>query len=364
MDRDQLRAAVEADVISADQASRLEAMFRKDDSRLIEGEPLRFLSNLNDVFLSIGIIILLVGSAAALSILTFGQTSFADYAPMILLPLAVFAWGLSEYFCKRRRLLLPSIVLSIFWTVSIGVAVLTIFVWNAIEDGTVQIAGNFASGLDGPDADEVIFGAIESSRMSVVMGLLASAGAALLYYIRFRLPFSQFLIMMSLSLIAVYLLPGYGTLLFTGIGTLLLGIYFDARDPDRASRLSDNAFWLHVAAAPQIVYGLRGIMESSFGANSTMVHVGLVSALAAIALISLALNRRALIISGLLTFGWAIWNLFQAFGDSIFMRFAGPLLLIGLLIVLLGSGWKTARRILLFGVPATGLTSRIFPKEV
>jgi len=34
MDREQLKAAIEADVISADQAARLEVMFGGDDRRL------------------------------------------------------------------------------------------------------------------------------------------------------------------------------------------------------------------------------------------------------------------------------------------------------------------------------------------
>ena len=60
MDRDKLKAAIEADVISADQAARLEAMFTRKEGEEAEAEPLRFLSNLNDVFLSIGLLSVLV----------------------------------------------------------------------------------------------------------------------------------------------------------------------------------------------------------------------------------------------------------------------------------------------------------------
>ncbi|MAI91035.1 hypothetical protein [Ponticaulis sp.] len=362
MDREQLKAAIEADVISADQAARLEVMFGGDDRRLQEGEPLRFLSNLNDVFLSIGLVILFIGLGAALSILSFGQMSFERYLPFIMGPLAAVAWGLSEYFCARRRLLLPSIVLSIFWTVCVGMTVFSILVWNLLAENGTQL---FSSVATGNEPEELFFSEVVlESRWASIVSILSASGAAFLYYLRFRLPFSQFLVVMTLSSVVLILAPAFTTLLVTGFACLFIAIFFDARDPHRATRLSDNAFWLHVAAAPQIVYGFRGLVEGNLGMEATAVHIALVSVLAGLAILSLALNRRALIISGLVTFGWAIWNLFQVFGDSIFMRFAGPLLLIGALIVLLGSGWKTARRILLVGMPTSGVVGRIFPKEV
>ncbi len=364
MDRDKLKAAIEADVISADQAARLEAMFTRKEGEEAEAEPLRFLSNLNDVFLSIGLVILFVGLGAGLSISIFtsGTVRFEHFAPVIFGLLAAIAWGLSEYFCARRKLLLPSIILAIIWSVCVGVAAYFLLVWNVFQEHGGEIASSVFTGSE--PSDSFFEDLATQSRTSAILGILVATGAALAYYIRFRLPFSQFLMMITLSLIAFILMPGYETLVAMGVVSLLLAIFFDARDPHRSSRLSDNAFWLHVAAAPQLVYGIRGIVEGSVPEGSAMVHVALVSVLAVLTILSLALNRRALIISGLVTFGWAIWNLFQAFGDSILMKFAAPFLLIGAIVVLLGAGWKTARKILLAGMPSTGLLGRVFPKEV
>lgn len=360
MEREQLKLAVEADVITADQATRLEAMFRKGDSAASEGEPLRFLSNLNDVFLSIGIVILFFGLAAAFSILAFGQVSFSQYAPMISVPLALTAWGFSEYFCARRKMLLPSIVLAILWTICVGVSVFTILTWSVFEENGPALA---ASVFTNSSNEDVFRNIAEESRSSVIFGFLGATIGTLVYYLRFRLPFSLFLTAATLVAVALILSAGFATLLICGVIALGLAIWFDAQDPDRATRLSDNGFWLHVAAAPLLVYGIRGLIEMNFGSGSTMVHVGLVSVLAVLALLSLALNRRALIISGLVTFGWAIWNLFQAFGDGILIKVAGPLLVVGALIVLLGSGWKTVRRALLTGFPKQGAMARVFPPE-
>ncbi|MAP95146.1 MAG: hypothetical protein CMK07_09365 [Ponticaulis sp.] len=168
---------------------------------------------------------------------------------------------------------------------------------------------------------------------------------------------------MPIAIVAMIFFPAFGTLLATGIATLLVAIWFDARDPDRATRMSDNGFWLHVTAAPQIVYGLRGVLGEGSELGSVSIHLVLVGVLIGFTLLSLALNRRALIISGLITFGVSIWNLFQAFGDSFFLRFAGPLLLVGGLVVLLGAGWKTSRKLLLAGFPKQGVMARIFPPE-
>lgn len=360
MEREKLRLAVEADVISSDQAARLEAMFRKGEHEESEGEPLRFLSNLNDVFLSIGILILFVGLGAAFSILAFGQVSFGQYAPMVSIPLAGVAWGLAEYFCARRKMLLPSIVLSILWTLCFGFSVFALLTWNVVEENGSALAASIFSDSSNEDVFRNILG---QSRGSAIFAIFSGAIAALIFYVRFRLPFSLFLVAACLSLVTFVLTPGFGTLLICGLAALGAAIVFDARDPDRATRLSDNAFWLHVAAAPLIVYGVRGVLEGGGDFGRLSIHIILASVLAVIALLSLALNRRALIISGLVTFGWSIWNLFQAFGDGFLIKIAGPLLFVGALIVLLGSGWKTARKMLLLPFPKTGLAARIFPPE-
>jgi hypothetical protein len=361
VDRDKLRAAVEADVISAEQAAKLEAMAVGGRDDVSEGEPLRFLSNLNDVFLAIGIVILFFGLSIALSILFFGQITSKTYAPGVMIPLAITAWAMAEYFCRRRRMLLPGIVLAALWTFFVGMSVLALLAWGVVENEGTGLLGSIFN--DQGDTGNVTRNIADGARNSTLLAIAASFIAALSFYIRFRLPFTQFLMAACVALAVMTLVPASATLLGTGILTLCAAIYFDARDPDRISRLSDNAFWLHVAAAPQIVYGLRGVLEQTIGSDTMTINISLITLLAALALLSLAVNRRALIISGLLTFGWAVWSLFQVFGDSLLMRIAGPLLLIGGLIVLLGSGWRTARRFLLVLLPSNGVFARIFPPE-
>ncbi len=359
MNRDQLRDAVSAGIITEDQARRIEARATgvSGDGEL-ENESLKFLSNLNDIFLTIGIVILFFGLSAAASILSFGAVSFKHLAPAIAFPLAGIAWLLAEYFTARRKMLLPSIALAIAFSLFIGLGAFSLTAWMQIEDSTGSLLGGLQSG------SASVSGAISDYAGDTKASLLTGCGVAFLaalgFYLRFRLPFSMFLMAACLTL-AVYILAySYVTLLIAGCITLLVAILFDARDPERRTRIADNGFWLHVAAAPLLVYSFRGVLNLDAGVESSAVLVGLFVVLA---ILSLLLNRRALILSALFSFGIAVWTLFHAFGDGLLMTFAAPLLFIGGLIVLLGAGWRTARGILLQPIPSTGPWSRIFPPE-
>ena len=62
-DKTDIRAAIEAGAISDEGAKRFEAFLkaRNDPDRMLDAENLRFLSNFNDVFLTIGIVVLMTG---------------------------------------------------------------------------------------------------------------------------------------------------------------------------------------------------------------------------------------------------------------------------------------------------------------
>ena len=89
----------------------------------------------------------------------------------------------------------------------------------------------------------------------------------------------------------------------------------------------------------------------------------LLSSLVLLGLLSLALNRRALIAASLLTFTAALSTVLTETGFDGFSVFALVTILIGGGVVLLGAGWKTARRMALTIFPSGGLWSRLFPPE-
>jgi hypothetical protein len=380
-DKTDIRAAVEAGAISDEGAKRFEAFLkaRNDPDRMLDPENLRFLSNFNDVFLTIGIVVLMTGlgflSAIAVTNMlglssmaepnSFVEAqSIADRIRWALIlspvPLIVGAWLLAEYFCGKRRLLLPSMALAIVitWSSAVLAAGLASFMVDPIVT-----AGRVDSGMN---PWEIVTGISYS-------GFAAAVAAAGLFFWRFRLPFSLFILagaIAGLFYTAVVQFAGIGqvgsgaAMLVVGLATLATAIAFDMKDPTRSTRSSDHAFWLHMAAAPQIILGVRGLLlGSGFAPASSAEATMMLVVLIAFAILSLALNRRALIVSGLVTFATTLWVLVNEFGGGGVNTLMLTALIIGGAIVLLGGGWRTARRGLLKLFPQEGPIGRIFPPE-
>ena len=109
--------------------------------------------------------------------------------------------------------------------------------------------------------------------------------------------------------------------------------------------------------------GLRFMIIGPSIESSSSSAVVMLLALLAVGLLSLALNRRALIFSGLVTFTLVVFSLARQSGLSGFELAMWPLLIVGVSVVLLGAGWGTARRIVLAIIPEHSLLSRLFPSE-
>lgn len=366
-DRTDLKAAQEAGILSREQVQRLDAFLtrRQDPSAADGSENLKFLANFNDTFITIGIVILAIGLTAMTSLivspLIAGMASSGQLGlvgPLVLLPVAAVMWALAEYFCGKRKLLLPSMALASIFVLYTGLSI-----------------GSFASGISGvnPETVQSFFDAWSTIGSAGISSFLGMAGAAMAVYMRFRLPFSLLLVALAIAGVA-YTFTGFfgstgyiisGIAFFVvGIATLAAAIYFDTRDPDRVTSSSDNAFWLHVAAAPQLIWGLRSmIVGSAFSMPNQVEAALIVLVLFGIGLLSLALNRRALIVSGLITFAMALGRLVEATGGGATTNVVVTLLLLGTGIILLGGGWHTARRLVLSFVPTGGIMGRIFPPE-
>ncbi|MCA8901021.1 MAG: hypothetical protein KDA53_07190 [Hyphomonas sp.] len=368
-DRSDIRAAVEAGILTRDQASRLEAFLasRADPATPVatEGENLRFLNNFNDVFVTIGIVILAMGLTAVTGLM-FGAQAFAVGSggnpsmagAIILLPVAGVMWLLAEYFCRRRRMLLPSMALITIFTLYTGLSI-----------------GGIASGITGLNAETVksFTGAWKTAGNMGIWGFSGCLAAAALAWWRFRLPFTLFLMALAAAGAAYtffgffgnvgYVVGGMASLLI-GAATLATAIWFDAKDPGRITRNADNAFWLNVAAAPQIIFGLRGMITGSgIGIPDGAEAFLMIACLIGLGILSVALNRRALIVSGLLAFWLSLGSIVDSMGWGGTQTFMISALLLGTGIVLLGGGWHTARRIVIGWMPKTGPLARIFPPE-
>ena len=338
-------------------------------------EDLRFIRNFHDVFLSLGILMFAGG---------LGTATVMVLAPLIkeagdgekfqhVLTLiagagaadAAIMWLVAEFFARGRRLFLPSIVIfmafNVFFLIGAGAA------YGAI----LNLDKAFFDDLDSAG----IAGAIRQASEFFLVVLGVTTAAILAFYLRMRLPFAMGVFGYSLASVGVasafYLWPEKAQALVqpaqlaAGVFIFLLGVYFDARDPERKTRISDNGFWLHFFAAPLILNSVLGMTVGAdmLTANSSGAAVVTLIVVVAFATISLLINRRALLVAGLLYALIAAGYLISKVGLSGGWTAAVTLLVMGGAMVLLGGGWHGLRRVIVAPFPKTGLLARIIPPE-
>lgn len=320
-----LASAVEAGVLPKDlaEAFRAHAADRRQSSAADE-EHFRLITGFNDIFVVIACLLLL-GSVAWI-----GAAAAPWLGPVLL---ALAAWGLAEFFVRKRRMALPAIVLLIAFS-----------------------GGVFAAGLwlMGAGAGEAGGGA----------GALALAGAlatlgAWLHWQRFRVPVTvaagaaASLTCVFALLLAV--LPAAqdwtGALsLIAGIAVFALAMRWDATDPRRETRHSDVAFWLHLLAAPLLVHPVFTWLRVSGGETSPLQAFAVVLVYVGIALVSLSIDRRALMVSALGYVLYTFTALLNQYG-VVSLGFAVTALAIGSALLLLSAFWHSSRVHLLKRLP-------------
>lgn len=340
-------------------------------------EELRFIRNFHDVFLSIGILMFAAGLGIATAILVgpiladaaqAGGDGFRRALTIVAAAAgadALVMWLMAEFFARGRRLFLPSIVIliafSIFAFVGAGAA------YGAI----VNLDQAFFDRLDGAGVE----GAVRQASEFFIVVSAATTLAIFAFYAHMKLPFAMGLGAMSLTGVfmagAYYAWPEKGLDLYqpmqlvSGLFLFLLGVVYDARDPERRTRISDNGFWLHFFAAPLILnsalgllVGVDSVMDRQTGA--AIVTLGVVFAFA---FVSLLINRRALLVAGLAYALISAGFLISKIGLSGAWTIAVTLLVLGGVMVLLGGGWHSLRRVIVAPFPKTGLIARIIPPE-
>jgi hypothetical protein len=260
----------------------------------VDEEHFRLLTGFNDIFVSIAIVLLLVA---------VGQIGLSIARPLGGALVAAAAWGLAEYFTARRRMALPSILL------------------------LIAFVGGVASGLFGlvmavaPDLGE------RAGALAAAAVALCTAGA------------------IGLVLAAVPSIQNavWPLLLIGGVGVFAAAMRWDMSDTQRKTRRSDVAFWLHLAAAPMIahsIFQMLGVFRSDIGAGMAVVVLALYVGFAGIAL---AVDRRALLVSGLAYVLAALYALFRSAG-AIELGAALTAFVIGSALLSLSAFWQPMRR--------------------
>jgi hypothetical protein len=331
---DDLRAAVGSGLLSEAQAASLKAL---SDSRrgaredLAPGdEPFELFKGFNEIFIVIGLIILCTGWITMNSVAL--AADFGNYKTHVMGAAgfgAVFLWGVSEYFIRRRRMVGPAIALS------------------------VMFAGNALAGFAAWRAQPFMIAQNDYSSLPIALAM--SIVALALYWWRFRVPFTMAL--MALGLFAVALILGADQAgvpsgisdlfrlsaqgpfawitLAVGLAVFAAAMAFDLSDPHRVTRRSAQGFWLHVVAAPALVNTIAlSLMERELDAI-------LVGVLLFFALVAIVIDRRSFLITAI---GYIVALASTVFdGES-----AGLFVLsLGLFLVALGAFWARIRAALL-----------------
>ncbi|WP_136644834.1 hypothetical protein [Tabrizicola sp. YIM 78059] len=353
MTPEDLRAAVAAGILTEAQAASLTALANdrlgKRAALPAEDEPFEFFRGFSEIFVSIGLVILLSGIAAMLA--WFGGVALMTVLPLIC---AGICWWWAGYFTLKRRMNLPSMVLASAFGAGIYLSAITVL----------------------GQADLPL-------RSVVVLAFVLSALGMSAWYRRFRLPFSAFILGLfvlgaiytmtaSVDSLGGFVAGGRGgmggffdlrespqfataTLLF-GIVAFLVAMWFDTRDPHRLGRHAATAFWLHMLAAPALVNTVALTLYNTGGAGGIGL---LIVALVIITLLALIIDRRSFLTAAIayiaLVIAWVIGDR----GD--FGTWAFILIALGGLITAIGTWWVQLRATVLRALPDFPGKSRLPP---
>lgn len=367
---DDLRVAVETGAISADAAQALRNSVRQARAApAVDEENFRLINSFNDIFVAIGAVIMLfaVGAIGQAIGGTFQSgTNWMDYDTMTAAEreaarlqdqisvaislclagalVAVTSWPLAEFFTRKRRMALPSIILLL-----------------AFVGGVFATATGIAMALSFSGADERLVAILIAGA-----GLIAAA-AAWLHWKRFQVPITVAAGAGAATITIIALLVAaigpdtfddngdvvLGLVFLAGLAIFALAMRWDMSDRQRQTRRADVAFWLHLLAAPMIAHPLFftiGVTDGrEIGAGAAMAVLAVYIAMG---LIALTIDRRALLVSALAYVLVTLTWLFDRFG-AVELNVALTALVIGSALLTLSAFWSPIRNVIVTRLPAT-----------
>ena len=306
----------------AELRQRNDAEDNAKDGRALEMP--RFVRGFHDIIITIGII-----SVAAGAVMLFHASA--------LIPLSLL---LAEIFVRWQRLALPAFTLT-----------------------GVFIVGSFAL------AKWLLDGLWPESGITPLLTI--NFVALSLFYWRYRAPVALaclivtgLSILFALALIPVNAVNVSNDALWIGLLTLGLALLsfaiamrFDMLDLARVTRRSDVAFWLHLVTAPALLFSLLLLIFvggelwwEADGATNALITIVIV---AGMMLVGIFIDRRAFVTSGLISLGAAVYYMFVYEGGlgERFQATAFSLVVVGLVVLSLGSCWRALRGLIVPRLP-------------
>ena len=337
-----LESAVAAGALSPDAASALRTYVAgRSGGASVDEEHFRLITGFNDIFVGIAAAILLfavawIGNAVGPHIDADGPTPFAG------LFVAATAWGLAEFFTRKRRMALPSILLLLAFT---GGVMLTAFATFVLAVGEAAFENNE-----------------QAIALVVAASAAVAAGATWLHWRRFQVPITvavgaATLVGLVMALIAYGVGDSAGldrvmlaSALILGLGVFLFAMWWDSSDRARETRRSDVAFWLHLLSAPLIVHPIFALLGLTDGDATIGEALVVLAVYVVLGLTALAIDRRALLVSALAYVLFALISLFREFG-AVELNIALAAFVIGSGLLLLSAFWHPVRRSIVRPLP-------------
>ena len=301
-----LEKAADKNIIQPDQIEPLYQFLHEQPSDSVadnRDEPLRFIRSFGDIFITMGVVFLMI---------SINLTSISGMA--YLIPAAIFVL-LAEWLVHRRRLALPgmAILLSILF-----------FVFKAITN---------------------------ENETSSLLGFAIIAVTSLLFYFRYKMPFSHLplaasLVAMFIIMIDVNAFKNPIVFAVSGIIVFAVAMWFDSRDTERVSHLSVSAFWLHLLASPLLVHGLMLSMLTSEQAWISILNKEMIILcfFAIFFLTALFVDRRAMLIATQLYMIYAVTQILRSSSANPEDIVIFVLIALGMFVIYFGAYWYKSRR--------------------
>lgn len=319
-----IESAVNAGIISSQTAYALRKHIEsRQKTSAVDEEHFRLITGFNDIFVVIASLLLLVSTEIIVGKL---------HDSLGLLASATMAWGLSEYFIRKRCMALPAIILSLAFVISVGLSSVYLVQNPSIRLFSISLLMSLAAWC-------------HWRRFHVPITVAAGTGAVacgFLYTLWLEFPEIQNNI------------PLFSMLIFLiGLLVFSLAMYWDALDIQRQTRRTDVAFWLHLLAAPLLVHPVFIMIGVTSGELGLLQMVLVLIIYILIALLSLTIDRRALMVSALGYVLYVFTSLLNKTAVEFTKSFALVAFVLGAALLLLSVFWHQSRRWVLCLLPSS-----------
>ncbi len=315
-----LQAAIRAGIFSQEAVAAFrQQVAERQHTTLADEEHFRLISGFNDIF------VVLAGTLLLFSLGWLG----GQLDPVLGFAFAAGgSWGIAEVFVRQRRMALPAIMSLASFVGSCGMVGISLS--GEMNAATILLSGS--------------------------LGLAAAAAHWRRFHVPITIAAAVATLLVTLFGVLLQVFPALqaqpeGLFLIGGLLCFASAMHWDMADPTRQTRKTDIAFWLHLLAAPLIVhpvFSLLGIEDGSASLGGTVLVLVIYALFAAL---SLAVDRRALMVSAMAYVLYALNRLLEAngmVGEG--MAVAGVVL--GGSLLLLSAFWHRCRRDVLNALPA------------